>query len=98
MKKKILSMLLVMAMLCTLLATTSLAAGGQLTLETGEVKYMEHFGMMDNPSYYNNVLSKLDVYERNGLLIGRDIILLHESSFRPLNTRIIADYIQEFLV
>ena len=69
-----------------------------MNITTGEVKYMEHFGMMDNPSYYNNVLSKLDVYERNGLLIGRDIILLHESSLRPLSTRIIADYIQEFLV
>ena len=54
--------------------------------------------MMDNPSYYNNVLAKLDIYERNGLLIGRDVILLHESTVRPLNTRIIADYIQEFLV
>ncbi len=69
-----------------------------MNVTTGEVKYMEHLGMMDNPSYYNNVLSKLDVYERNGLLIGRDVILLHESSFRPLSTRIIADYIQEFLV
>ncbi|MBR6151214.1 MAG: hypothetical protein IKQ25_08020 [Lachnospiraceae bacterium] len=69
-----------------------------MNVTTGEVKYLEHLGMMDNPSYYNNVLTKLDIYERNGLLIGRDVILLHESSVRPLNTRIIADYIQEFLV
>ena len=69
-----------------------------MNITTGEVKYLEHLGMMDNPSYYNNVLAKLDVYERNGLLIGRDVILLHESSFRPLSTRIIADYIQEFLI
>ncbi|MBQ9489782.1 MAG: hypothetical protein IKO41_06950 [Lachnospiraceae bacterium] len=69
-----------------------------MNVTTGEVKYLEHLGMMDNPSYYNNVLAKLDIYERNGLLIGRDVILLHESTVRPLNTRIIADYIQEFLV
>lgn len=68
-----------------------------MNITTGEIKYIEHLGMMDNPGYYNNVLTKLDVYERNGLLIGRDVILLHESSFRPLNTRIIDDYIQEFL-
>ena len=68
-----------------------------MNVTTGEVKYIEHLGMMDNPSYYNNVLTKLDVYERNGLLIGRDVILLHESSLRPLNTRIITDYVQEFL-
>ena len=69
-----------------------------MNITTGEMKYIEHLGMMDNPNYYNNVLSKLDVYERNGLMIGRDIILLHESAYRPLNTRIIEDYIQEFLI
>ena len=69
-----------------------------MNITTGEVKYIEHLGMMDNPGYYNNVLMKLDAYERNGLLIGKDILLLHESVYRPLNTRIIADYIQEFLI
>ena len=69
-----------------------------MNITTGEVKYIEHLGMMDNSGYYNNVLMKLDAYERNGLLIGRDILLLHESVYRPLNTRIIADYIQEFLI
>ena len=64
---------------------------------TGEIKYIEHLGMMDHPSYFQNVLAKLDAYEKNGLLIGRDIILLHESAYRPLNTRVIADYIEEFL-
>ena len=69
-----------------------------MNITTGEVKYIEHLGMMDNSGYYNNVLMKLDAYERNGLLIGRDILLLHESVYRPLNTRIIADYISEFLM
>ena len=69
-----------------------------MNITTGEVKYVEHLGMMDNPGYYNSVLMKLDVYERNGLLIGRDVILLHESTFRPLNTRIITEYLQEFLI
>lgn len=69
-----------------------------MNITTGEVKYIEHLGMMDNSGYYNNMLMKLDAYERNGLLIGRDILLLHESVYRPLNTRIIADYIQEFLI
>lgn len=64
---------------------------------TGEIKYVEHLGMMDHPNYYQNVLAKLDAYEKNGLLIGRDVILLHESAYRPLNTRVIADYIEEFL-
>lgn len=65
---------------------------------TGKVMYLEHLGMMDNTQYYNNVLNKLDAYEKNDLLIGRDIILLHESAYRPLSTRAISDYIHEFLL
>jgi len=53
--------------------------------------------MMDHPNYFKNVLFKLDVYEKNGLLVGKNLILLHESSYRPLNTRVIAEYIDEFL-
>lgn len=68
-----------------------------MNITTGEIKYIEHLGMMDNPNYYGNALAKLDAYERNGLLIGRDVLLLHESAYRPLNTRIISDYIREFL-
>lgn len=69
-----------------------------MNITTGEIKYIEHLGMMDNPNYYGNALAKLDAYERNGLLIGRDVLLLHESAYRPLNTRIISDYIHEFLM
>lgn len=69
-----------------------------MDITTGEVKYLEHLGLLDNPNYYGNVLAKLDAYERNGLLIGRDVLLLHESAYRPINTRIISDYICEFLM
>ena len=65
---------------------------------TGKIIYLEHLGMMDNPYYYNNTLNKLDVYEKNGLLIGRDVLLFHESARQPLNTRIISNYINEFLI
>ena len=69
-----------------------------LNKTTGKIIYLEHLGMMDNSYYYNNTLNKLDIYERNGLLIGRDILILHESSRQPLNTKIINDYINEFLI
>ena len=68
-----------------------------MNISTGEVKYIEHLGMLDNPYYYKNTLVKLDAYEKNGLLVGREVILLHESAGRPLNTRVVADYINEFL-
>ena len=69
-----------------------------ISRSTGKIKYLEHLGMMDNSQYFSNVLSKLDAYEKNGLLIGRDIFLFHESSYRPLNTRVISDYIVEFFL
>ena len=45
-----------------------------------------------------NSLRKLDAFEMNQLLIGRDVLLLHESSSAPLNTRVLDCYIQEYLV
>ena len=69
-----------------------------MNITDGEIKYLEHLGMMDNPLYFKNTLSKLDIYEKNKLLVGRDVILIHESSYRPLNTKVITDYINEFLV
>lgn len=65
---------------------------------TGEIKYLEHLGMLDNSDYFANNLDKLGIYERNGLLIGRDIILLHEVSYSQLSTRTIDNYINEFLI
>lgn len=44
------------------------------------------------------MLRKLDAFEMNQLLIGRDVLLLHESSSAPLNTRVLDCYIQEYLV
>lgn len=69
-----------------------------MNLRTGRIYYLEHFGMMDNEDYYNAVLRKLDAFEMNQLLIGRDVLLLHESSSAPLNTRVLDCYIQEYLV
>ena len=69
-----------------------------LNKTTGKIIYLEHLGMMDNSYYYNNTLNKLDIYEKNGLLIGKDILIFNESSRQPLNTRTIDDYINEFLL
>ena len=52
---------------------------------------------MDQPEYCQNVARKLSLFERNGLLLGRDVLLLHESSSEPLNIRILNQYLDEFL-
>ena len=69
-----------------------------LNRSSGRCYYIEHFGMMDNASYYNNALNKLDIYEKNGLLLGRDILIFHETSFAPLNVKTVRQYIQVYLL
>lgn len=59
---------------------------------------IEHLGMMDSFAYYNNSMNKLDLYEKNGYLIGKKLLLLHETSTKPLNIRVLQQYINEYLL
>ena len=68
-----------------------------LNQRTGKQWIIEHLGMMTNMTYYENTMFKLDTYEKNDILIGRDLIILHETSSNPLNTKILAKYIKEYL-
>lgn len=69
-----------------------------LNRRNGRRLLIEHLGMMGDDSYYEHALKKIDVYERNDLLIGRDLILLHETSKSPLNTKILDKYIEEYFL
>ena len=59
---------------------------------------IEHLGMMDNADYSNRTVEKLDLYEKNGYLIGRDLLLLHETADAPLDMTVLDKYIREFLI
>lgn len=59
---------------------------------------IEHLGMMDNEGYYDSSMFKLDTYEKNNILLGRDLIILHETSTTPLNTKVLEEYINEYLL
>ena len=69
-----------------------------INVRTGKRYIWEHLGMMDSYSYYNSTLSKLDVYEKNNLLIGRDIILTHDSGSSLLSSKTVDAYIDAYLV
>lgn len=47
---------------------------------------VEHLGMLDNPQYETNALTKLATYERNGYFDGDKLILTLEDSKHPLDT------------
>ncbi len=65
---------------------------------TAKIIYVEHFGMMDDSGYYNGTLRKLDIYEKNDILIGRDLLVFHETGKRALNIKSIDKYIDEYML
>ena len=71
-----------------------------IALNPGTLKsyIIEHLGIMDMDRYYQNSISKIDLYERNGYLLGREILIFHETSDRPLNTQVVDKYIEEYLI
>ena len=69
-----------------------------LNRRTGRRWIIEHFGMLDNSSYYENAMFKLDTYEKNGILLGEGLIILHETSAVPLNTNVMKKYIEHYLL
>ncbi len=62
-------------------------------------KYIyEHFGMMDNPDYAEKNMKKLDLYEKNGYILGKNLIITHETSKSPLIIGVIDTYIEHYFL
>ena len=57
---------------------------------------LEHLGMMDKTNYYNSSLNKLEIYEQNGYLLGKNLLILHETSEAPINVSVLRNYIDEY--
>lgn len=47
----------------------------------------EHFGMMDNPSYAQNAIQKLNLYIANGFIPNVNLLTTYETSDHPLDNR-----------
>lgn len=60
--------------------------------------YWEHFGMMDDSTYANNALKKIDSYIRNGILPGQSLIITFESSKFNLNIKSAETLARKFLL
>lgn len=69
-----------------------------LNPNTLEEFVIEHLGMMDSDRYYNNVMNKLYIYEKNGYMIGVNLLIFHETSDNPVDTKIVDEYIEHFLL
>ena len=54
--------------------------------------------MMDNIAYANKNINKIQIYEQNGFLAGKNLIMTFESSMYPLNSSTIKSMIEEYLI
>lgn len=59
---------------------------------------IEHLGRMADDTYEERNYEKIDLYERNGYMIGDNLLLLHETESRPLNIKVLDQYIELYLM
>ena len=63
---------------------------------TGQYFYWEHFGMMDHPSYCQNVLSKLQLYTSNDIYPSIQLITTYETKEHPLDSTYVETLINHY--
>ncbi|MBR5597316.1 MAG: hypothetical protein IKW30_07910 [Lachnospiraceae bacterium] len=56
-----------------------------LNVNKREVIYHEHFGLLDDETYRKANFNKLDEYRKNGIYIGKNLILTYEAEGSYLN-------------
>ena len=68
-----------------------------LNKRTREVIYHEHFGRMDDEKYRKKNLRKIEEYRRNGIFVGKNLILTFEEEGCPFNIREFEKSIREII-
>lgn len=66
-----------------------------LNVRTRREKYVEHLGMMDDIGYSNKNVSKVHDYERNGFVLGEDLLITMETRRHPPEARTIENLIRK---
>lgn len=65
-----------------------------LKMPQREEVYMEHFGLMDDENYVENVLLKLQTYEKSGIYPGVQLFATYETKKMPLNIKALDEKIR----
>ena len=68
-----------------------------LNVAKREEVYLEHFGMMDHPQYCQKAIQKIHSYGRNGIYLGKNLIITFETVQTPLDMRWVEKMIIETL-
>ncbi len=64
--------------------------------KTGTYFYWEHFGLMDDPNYCQNAISKLKLYTSHGYIPSINLITTYETSGTPLSAEMVEKTIQYY--
>lgn len=66
--------------------------------ETFEIKYWEHLGLMDDPSYADKNCKRILQMERDGIIAGKNLILTFETRNYPLSKPYVMSVIKNQLL
>ena len=69
-----------------------------LNKKTRKVYYWEHMGMMDNYEYFMSAMEKMEIYLRNNIILGKDLIVTYETTNQPVSIHMIETIIKEYLL
>lgn len=69
-----------------------------LKVKTREIIYHEHLGLLDDEEYRRANLSKLYEYQRNGIFLGKNLIITFEAEGCYLNIKEIRQMIKEIIL
>lgn len=69
-----------------------------LNVSNRKIIYHEHMGLMDDEQYRKANLMKLDEYRRNGIYLGKNLIITYEAEGCYLNIREIKKMCQEIFL
>lgn len=69
-----------------------------LNVRTRNVYYWEHLGLMDNAEYCEKAIKKIELFERNGIFPGDQLILTYETEKHPLNMKAVDQLIEHYLL
>lgn len=69
-----------------------------LHVKKRKIIYWEHRGMMDEREYARESVNKIKEYNRNGIVLGDNLIITEETSSNPLGTNEIEMTIQRILL
>lgn len=67
-----------------------------LDISTRKEIYFEHFGMMDNPQYCQKAILKIQEYARNGIYLGKDLLVTFEISQISLDMNMVEEMLRKY--